>query len=93
MTPLSLGGVLRRPVGSAPAPRVGLTEMLAAPALGADLGSGFTPEQGLRVCLVGMLVGTQAGIRDGELADLFQSTLLLALELHRFRDGECRLLR
>jgi HD-GYP domain-containing protein (c-di-GMP phosphodiesterase class II)/DNA-binding CsgD family transcriptional regulator len=60
-------------------PRVGLTEMLAALSLATDLGSGFAPEKGLRVCLVGMAVGTQAGIRDRELADLFQSTLLLAL--------------
>jgi len=60
-------------------PQVGLTEMLAALSLATDLGSGFAPEKGLRVCLVGMAVGTQADIRDGELADLFQSTLLLAL--------------
>ena len=60
-------------------PQVGLTEVLAALSLATDLGSGFAPEKGLRVCLVGMAVGTQADIRDGELADLFQSTLLLAL--------------
>lgn len=53
--------------------------MLAALSLTTDLGSGFAPEKGLRVCLVGMAVGGQADIRDGELADLFQSTLLLAL--------------
>jgi HD-GYP domain-containing protein (c-di-GMP phosphodiesterase class II) len=59
--------------------QVGLTEVLAALSLTTDLGSGFAPEKGLRVCLVGMAVGGQADIRDGELADLFQSTLLLAL--------------
>jgi HD-GYP domain-containing protein (c-di-GMP phosphodiesterase class II)/DNA-binding CsgD family transcriptional regulator len=60
-------------------PRVALTEVLAALSLATDLGSGFAPEKGLRVCLVGMAVGTQADIRDGDLADLFQATLLLAL--------------
>ena len=60
-------------------PRVALTEVLAALSLATDLGSGFAPEKGLRVCLAGMAVGTQADIRDAELADLFQATLLLAL--------------
>lgn len=60
-------------------PRVVLTEVLAALSLATDLGSGFAPEKGLRVCLAGMAVGTQADIRDAELADLFQATLLLAL--------------
>ncbi len=59
--------------------RVGLTEVLAALSLVTNLGSGFPPEQGLRVCLAGMAVGSQADVRDGELADLFQATLLLAL--------------
>jgi hypothetical protein len=59
--------------------QVGLTEVLAALSLATDLGSGFAPEKGLRVCLAGMAVGAQADIRNGELADLFQSTLLLAL--------------
>jgi len=60
-------------------PQVGLTEVLAALSLATDLGSGFAPEKGLRVCLAGMAVGTQADVRDDELADLFQATLLLAL--------------
>ena len=59
--------------------QVGLTEVLAALSLATDLGSGFAPEEGLRVCLAGMAVGAQADIRNGHLADLFQSTLLLAL--------------
>ncbi len=59
--------------------RVGLTEVLAALSLVTDLGSGFPPEKGLRVCLAGMAVGSQADVRDGALADLFQATLLLAL--------------
>lgn len=79
MTAAILSSVILAAVGSAFMPQVGLTEVLAALSLATDLGSGFAPEKGLRVCLVGMAVGTQADIRDGELADLFQSTLLLAL--------------
>ncbi|HTP18097.1 MAG TPA: HD domain-containing phosphohydrolase [Solirubrobacteraceae bacterium] len=60
-------------------PQMGLTEVLAAMSLATDLGSGFPPEKGLRVSLAGMAVGAQADIANGELSDLFQSTLLLAL--------------
>lgn len=58
---------------------IALTEVLAALSLATDLGSGFPPEKGLRTCLAALAVGRQAGIDDGDLADLFQGALLQAL--------------
>jgi hypothetical protein len=73
--------------------RVALTEVLAALSLATDLGSGFAPEKGLRVCPAGMAVGTQADIREGDLADLFQATLLLALGCTAYATENARVLR
>src|SRR6516165_6872356 len=60
-------------------PTIGLTEVLAALSLATDLGSGFAPEKGLRTALVALAVAEQAGVQDGELADVFQSALLQSL--------------
>src|SRR5580704_1424873 len=58
---------------------VPLTEVLAALSLATDLGSGFAPEKGLRTCVVAVAIGRQGQLDDGELADLFQTSLLRAL--------------
>jgi hypothetical protein len=60
-------------------PTIGLTGVLAALSLATDLGSGFAPEKGLRTCLAALAVGRQAGLDDGEMADLFQGALLQSL--------------
>jgi HD-GYP domain-containing protein (c-di-GMP phosphodiesterase class II)/DNA-binding CsgD family transcriptional regulator len=60
-------------------PTIGLTGVLAALSLATDLGSGFKPEKGLRTCLTALAVGRQAGLDDGELADVFQGALLQSL--------------
>jgi HD-GYP domain-containing protein (c-di-GMP phosphodiesterase class II) len=56
-----------------------LTEVLAALSLATDLGSGFEPEKGLRTCVVAVAVARQAGLDEGDVADVFQAALLRAL--------------
>lgn len=56
-------------------PTIGLTGALAALSLVTDLGSGFGPEKGVRTCLAALAVGRQAGLDDGELADVYQDAL------------------
>jgi HD-GYP domain-containing protein (c-di-GMP phosphodiesterase class II) len=58
-------------------PRLRLADLLAGLSVTASLGFGLPPEHAMRSCLIGTALAREMGLDEGEVADVFYTTLLL----------------